>query len=471
MIRPAVHLAPPAGWLNDPNGLCRHGGVYHAFYQHNPAADVWGPMHWRHATSTDLHHWEDHGIALAPDELGMIFSGSVVVDSDGSAGFGAGALVAVFTYAGEGAQTQGLAGSRDGGYTWTKHPGNPVLVSPTGEKDFRDPKVFWWGPPGSGHWVMVLAVGRRAEIYRSSDLRSWDLSGTFAPELAGGGIWECPDLFALPVDGAGESCWVLTASVGGAGPHGHGGTVGFVGDFDGVRFTPQDPGAPPRLLDHGPDFYAAQSFSNLPEGRTVWMGWLNSWHYALSVPSDGWRGMLSVPRDLDLVTTSRGISVRQRPTPELTALRGRCLLRHDGPLSRTLEFPADGDSPGCDVTIRMERSDGQAAVVLEVGDAAGPAVVLTVTGEEITVGRSSAPGLGRQVADSFAQVYRAPLEPAPGPVEVRAVLDSTSLEVFADGGVTVLSATYFCEGIPALRLRSAGRAPNSLVVQAEAYGV
>ena len=469
MMRPALHLAAPAGWLNDPNGLCRHHGVYHAFYQHNPAADVWGPMHWRHATSTDLHHWEDRGIALGPDELGMIFSGSAVVDSVGSVGFGADAVIAVFTYAAEGAQSQGLAWSRDGGSTWTKYPANPVLVPAAGDKDFRDPKVFWWGPPGSGHWVMILAAGRRAEIYRSRDLRSWDLSGTFAPDPGGGGIWECPDLFELSVDGAEESCWVLTASVGGAGPHGHGGTVGFLGHFDGAGFT-LDRSASPRLLDHGPDFYAAQTFSNLPDGRSMWMGWLNSWHYALSVPSDGWRGTLSIPRDLDLVATSQGISLRQRPTPELTALRGRCVLRHDGALARTLEFPADRGSPGCDVTIRTERSDGQ-AVVLEVGDASRPAAVLTVTGQEVTVGRSSPAGLGRQAADSFAQVHRAPLVPAPGPVEVRAVLDSTSLEVFADGGVTVLSATCFCEGVPALRLRPAGRIPRRPVVGVEAYVV
>ncbi|MCC7077586.1 MAG: glycoside hydrolase family 32 protein [Acidimicrobiia bacterium] len=466
VVRPVVHLTPPVGWLNDPNGLCRHDGTYHAFYQHNPAADVWGPMHWRHATSRDLHTWQDDGIALAPDEHGAIFSGSAVCDSGGTAGFGTGAMLALFTHAGGQGQVQSLASSTDGLRTWAKYDGNPVLVPASGEKDFRDPKVFRWGSPsGQGHWVMVLAVGTRVEIYRSDDLRSWELTSSFGPDLSGIGVWECPDLFEVRVDGAGDTCWFLTLSGTNAGAHGHGGTLAISGTFDGVAFEPHDPAAPPPLVDHGPDFYAAQTFAGLPRGRTVWTAWLSSWHYALSVPSGGWRGALGIPRELDAVSTRDGYRLRQRPTAELTSLRGRCVLRHEGPLARVSLRP-DDDTFAYDVAVELGPGQDVGGAVLEIGDEQAAVVTLTLTAGVVVVERRSPPG--RFVADSFEQTYAAALDPEE-PGVVRIVIDSTSLEVFADGGKTVVSATWFWNGVPALFLASNGDADASVACRVEVH--
>lgn len=466
VIRPVVHLAPPRGWLNDPNGLCRQDGTYHAFYQHNPAADVWGPMHWRHATSPDLHTWQDHGIALAPDEHGAIFSGSAVCDSGGSAGFGVGAMLALFTHAGAQGQVQSLASSTDGLRTWAKYEGNPILVPASGEKDFRDPKVFRWGSPSErGHWVMVLAAGTRVEIYRSDDLRSWELTSSFAPDLAGIGVWECPDLFEVRVDGTGDTCWFLVLSGTNAGPHGHGGTLAIPGTFDGVAFEPQAPGVTPCLVDHGPDFYAAQTFSGLPGGRPIWIAWLSSWHYAMSVPSDGWRGALSIPRELDAVAGRDGYRLRQSPTPDLVSLRGRCVLRHDGPLARASIRPHD-DTFAYDVLVELGSGQDAGGVVLTIGDEHAAVVTLTLTPRAVVVERRSPPA--RFVADSFEQTYTAPRDPE-DPRVVRIVIDSTSLEVFSGGGTTVLSASWFWGGVPTLFLGSGRDAAAATACRLEVH--
>jgi sucrose-6-phosphate hydrolase SacC (GH32 family) len=204
--RPRYHFATPAGWLNDPNGLIYLDGEYPLFYQHYPGQIVPGPMHWGHAVSRDLLTWTDLPVALAPDAHGMIFSGSAVIDHADTAGFGAGAMVAIFTHHQEGRQSQSLAYSADRGRTWTKYAGNPVLPPPAGQPDFRDPRVFWYdGGDGAGHWVMLLAVGRSVWIYRSPDLKAWARTDEIGGRGASRGVWECPDLVELPVDGGPET--------------------------------------------------------------------------------------------------------------------------------------------------------------------------------------------------------------------------------------------------------------------------
>jgi fructan beta-fructosidase len=212
--RPRLHFAPPGGWLNDPNGLVYLDGEYHLFYQHHPHSLVWGPMHWGHAVSRDLVRWEQLPIALAPDELGMIFSGSAVVDHENSAGFGAGALVAIFTHHMPGREAQSLAFSTDRGRSWTKYAGNPVLAPADAPRDFRDPRVLWYEGPGGGHWVMALAVEREIWFYTSPDLRAWTKASAFgAGRDVAGGVLECPELVTLPVDGGPERRWALIVSV------------------------------------------------------------------------------------------------------------------------------------------------------------------------------------------------------------------------------------------------------------------
>ncbi|WP_207434814.1 glycoside hydrolase family 32 protein [Sabulibacter ruber] len=241
--RPQYHFTPPAKWMNDPNGMVYHKGEYHLFYQHHPGGTTWGPMHWGHAVSKDMVNWEHLPIALYPDENGTIFSGSAVVDVNNTSGLGTKEnppMVAIFTYHNEKLekggrndfQTQGIAYSLDNGRTWKKYEQNPVLKNP-GIRDFRDPKVAW--NEKAGQWVMTLAVLDHIEFYGSKNLKDWSKLSEFGQAIgAHGGVWECPDLFPLQVNG--QEKWVLLVSINPGGPNGGSATQYFVGDFDGTRF-------------------------------------------------------------------------------------------------------------------------------------------------------------------------------------------------------------------------------------------
>ncbi|MBK8020736.1 MAG: glycoside hydrolase family 32 protein [Chloroflexi bacterium] len=269
-FRPQFHYSPPQAWMNDPNGMVYLDGEYHLFYQYNPDDVIWGPMHWGHAVSTDLVHWETLPIALYPDDLGTIFSGSIVIDTDNTAGFGENAMVAVYSYH---TQTQGLAYSLDRGRTWTKYDGNPIIDALY--QDFRDPKVFWHEP--TGRWVMIISAGREAQIFTSPNLIDW----TFASRFAAGHVvatWEVPDLFPLEIDGV--TRWVMLVSVGGHAPAGGSGIQYFIGDFDGQTFTNENPTGTTLWFDYGPDNYAGTTWFNAPEGKKLYIGWLNNWVYA-----------------------------------------------------------------------------------------------------------------------------------------------------------------------------------------------
>jgi fructan beta-fructosidase len=279
--------------MNDPNGLCRVGGRWHAFYQHHPASDVWGPMHWGHASSDDLLHWAHHSLALSPDLHGTIFSGSVVVDHRNTAGFGEGAMVALFTHHAGDLQHQSVAFSVDGGERWTMYDDNPVL--PGVVADFRDPKVRQLA---DGRWSMVVTLRDHLEFFESADLLQWQRTGEFSFDLAGAfgretGAWECPDLMEVPsLDGG--IVWLLVISVAEGGPQGRSGTVAVPGEPRDGSFVATDT---PFRLDHGPDFYAFQSFwGTTPDA--IGMAWMASWDDALVVPSAGWRGVMSLPRRL-----------------------------------------------------------------------------------------------------------------------------------------------------------------------------
>lgn len=280
--------------MNDPNGLSYLNGEWHAFYQHHPHDDVWGPMHWRHATSPDLLHWQDHGIALSPSSQGTIFSGSLVVDHTNSAGFGSGTNVAVFTLDGDDGQAQGIAHSVDA-FEWTQFSGNPVLVN-SAEADFRDPNVRRY----DDHWIMALAVGKEVWFYQSPNLISWDQVGSYRPTTRTVGTVECPDLMQVTTQ-AGEQGYVLMYGDDRGGAQGRGATLAVAGSFDGETFSEW---APPTILDHGPDFYAAQSFAESPRDEPTVLGWMNSWRYANEHPSAGRRGVLSLPRELTVGSRS-----------------------------------------------------------------------------------------------------------------------------------------------------------------------
>lgn len=303
--RPNFHFTPEANWMNDPNGLVYYKGYYHLFYQYYPDSTVWGPMHWGHAKSKDLLQWERRPIALYPDSLGYIFSGSAVIDKNNSAGFGKDAMVAIFTYhdpikekAGTiDFQTQGIAYSVDEGETWTKYDKNPVIKNP-GIKDFRDPKVFW--NDEKSKWQLLLVAKDHVQIYESENLKSWIKISEFRfndnPPL---GVWECPDLFKLPVEGINEQKWVLIISHGGeSAPNGGSGTRYFVGDYDGTTFTTNQKES--QWIDYGTDNYAGVTFNNTPDNKRIFIGWMSNWNYATVSPTEKWRSAMTLPRELSI---------------------------------------------------------------------------------------------------------------------------------------------------------------------------
>lgn len=317
--RPYLHFTAPAGWLNDPNGTVCHDGEYHLFYQHHPHSTLPGPMHWGHAVSADFLHWRHLPVALYPDGLGVCFSGSCVVDLGNSSGFGSPGsppMVAAYTSHGAaGEERQSIAFSQDRGRSWSKYGCNPV-VAEAGFKDFRDPRVFRYGPDGS--WIMVVAAGDRVRLYRSPDLKRWSFASEFGPDTAlAGSVWECPDLFELSL-GAG-TVWALTLSLScGEGNR----VVYYTGRFDGTAFRAE---AGPFRADFGRDFYAPVTFCGAP-GRAVWIGWMNNWNYAGDTPAGSWRGMMTMPRELSLALGESGARLRQWPVREYFAL-GRRTLR------------------------------------------------------------------------------------------------------------------------------------------------
>jgi sucrose-6-phosphate hydrolase SacC (GH32 family) len=438
--RPHVHFSPPSGWMNDPNGLLHVDGVYHLFYQHHPDSLVWGPMHWGHATSRDLVAWEHHPIALRPDHLGTAFSGSAVLDVAGDAGLGRGAMVLFYTHFREDEpQSQGLASSVDGGETWTPYSGNPVLDAPPGLIDFRDPKVIRYGaPPGEpgGHWVMVVVAGDEVVLHRSDDLLGWTESGRFGRGYgAHGGAWETPDLFELEVDGTGERRWVLVVSVLGGGPAGGTGTQYFVGSFDGDVFTCEDPPGEIRWVDHGADFYAPQSWTDAPGGRRTWLAWMSNWAYARTVPASTWRGAMTVARDDRLRHDGRRAVLAQQPAEEIEA-RGR-VLAHEKDLAVGPGAPWEADAPAA-YELRL-RLDGGAAGTTYRG--AGGATRLTYDPARgvLHVLRSDRGLVG--VDPPGGQEVAVPVRD--GEVEIRLLVDTCSVEVFADGGAVVLTNQVF----------------------------
>ena len=312
MFRPVYHHTPAYGWMNDPNGMFYKDGVYHLYFQWNPYGSVWANMHWGHSTSTDLMHWNFEGSAIVPDAWGAIFSGSCVVDHNNTAGFGKDAVIAFYTSAkaspwGD-VQSQSMAYSLDNGKTFVKYEGNPILTS--SEKDFRDPKVFWYAP--GKHWVMMLAVGQHMEIYSSVNLKEWKKESEFgAMQGAHGGVWECPDLVEIPVEGTREKKWVLICNLNPGGPFGGSAAQYFVGSFDGKKFVNESPTQTKWI------------WNNAPDGRCIALGWMSNWQYANNVPTRQYRSANTLARDLTLYREGQELYLKSTPSSEVKKARGK----------------------------------------------------------------------------------------------------------------------------------------------------
>lgn len=354
-FRPTYHFSPLYGWMNDPNGMVYKDGEYHLFYQYNPYGSKWGNMSWGHAISQDLVNWKHLPVAIAPDALGTIFSGSAVVDFDNTAGFGAGAIIAIYTQNSD-RQVQSIAYSTDNGRTFTKYENNPVLTSEA--RDFRDPKVFWY--ESTKRWIMVLAVGQEMQIFSSPNLKDWTFESRFGEgQGAHGGVWECPDLFELPVEGTNDKKWVLLCNLNPGGPFGGSATQYFVGSFNGKEFVNESP-SKTKWMDWGKDHYATVTWSDAPDNRRIAIAWMSNWQYANDVPTSQYRSPNSVPRDLSLFTVDGETYLQSAPSPELLALRDASKKRSfkvNG--TRTIKemIPSNDGAYEIELTIENQHAD------------------------------------------------------------------------------------------------------------------
>ena len=322
--RPAYHHTPVLGWMNDPNGMVYKDGVWHLYYQHNPYGSKWQNLSWGHSTSTDLIHWTPEPEVLEPNGLGMVFSGSCAVDKNNTAGFGKDAIIGLYTSA-DATQQQSLVWSTDNGKTLNFYPGNPVI---TRETEARDPNMFFHAP--SGQWVLLLAHALDHEmlIYTSPDMKNWTEQSRFGQGLgAQDGVWECPDLFQLPVNGTNEKKWVLLCNLNPGGVFGGSATQYFVGDFDGKNFIVDSSASgsiPTKWMDFGKDHYATVSWSDAPDDRRVVIGWMSNWQYAAEVPTKQFRSANTLPRDISLFRGDDGeYYISTHPAPEVLSLRDK----------------------------------------------------------------------------------------------------------------------------------------------------
>lgn len=318
--RPSYHFTPLYGWMNDPNGMVYKDGEYHLYFQYNPYGSKWGNMHWGHAVSKDLVHWEHLDPAIARDPVGHIFSGSSVVDKKNTAGFGKNAIIAIYTnHSVNHGEVQCIAYSNDNGRTFTKYEGNPVLTPFDGLKDFRDPKVFWYEKGKC--WYMIVSADKETRFYKSKNLKKWDYVSAFGKGLGQQPCqYECPDFFQLPVNGDKKKMkWVMTMNINPGCWFGGSATEYFVGDFDGKKFTCPDADEV-KWLDWGKDHYATVTFSNTGD-RVLGITWMSNWQYANLTPFKQNRGANGLPRELKLYEKNGKYYISEDVAPEVYALR------------------------------------------------------------------------------------------------------------------------------------------------------
>ena len=446
-FRPQFHFSPQEKWMNDPNGLVYHKGVYHLFYQYYPEDIVWGPMHWGHAVSKDLISWEHKPIALFPDEHGDIFSGSAVVDIHNTSGFGTKEnppLVAIYTYhlmEGEQAgrndfQTQGIAYSLDNGDTWAKYDKNPVIGN-AGIKDFRDPKVFWHEE--SKKWVMVLVAGDHAKFYSSDNLKNWQFLSDFGEDKgAHGGVWECPDLFKLKVEGIDEEKWVLLISINPGAPNGGSGTQYFVGDFDGKSFTTQHKDE--KWLDYGADNYAGVTYNNTLNNERIFIGWMSNWNYAAKTPTEKWRSAMTLPREITLAKEGDLYYLKNNIVKSFDKYTVNVVQKDSIDLKEKFVL----DNKNFNQTELSFRMNIAKDLKLEFKNTAKETVVfeLNPSKKEMFIDRRKSGLINFE--DRFAdKVHTMPYNPSDKEIDVRIILDWSSIEIFIDNGRYVMTEQIF----------------------------
>ena len=406
--------------MNDPNGLIFYRGKYHLFFQYNPEGDQWGNMSWGHATSTDLINWQELPVAISYTATHGIFSGSAVVDYFNTTGFGSlenPAMVAIYTqHQHDGLrQAQSLAYSTDEGLTWQRYEGNPILDLEM--KNFRDPKVSW--NTVNEAWVMSVVKPEEFTVafYQSRDLKSWELLSEFTNKNGTDGIWECPDLFPLPVNNnPAEIKWVLLISVNPGGVTGGSGTHYFIGNWNGKEFIADD--RTTRWLDYGRDNYAGVTFNDAPDNRRIYIAWMNNWDYAKEIPANPARGSMTIPRELSLTKIENHITLIQNPVHEVNESK-----INDERFVITPSATKSG--------IRFTREDGAS---FDIG--------YDSQRKEIYVDRTQA-----WFDINSTSVHAAPFV-ATKPFEIRVFTDNGSVEVFVDGGRQAITDLVTPSGSP-----------------------
>lgn len=441
--RPVYHHTPVYGWMNDPNGMFYKDGVYHLYFQYNPYGSMWANMTWGHSTSTDLTHWTYEGTAIVPDAWGAIFSGSCVVDKDNTAGLGKGAVVAFYTSAkstpwGD-VQSQSMAYSLDNGKTFIKYEHNPILTST--ERDFRDPKVFWYAP--GKHWVMMLAVGQEMQIYSSGNLKDWKKESSFgAMQGAHGGVWECPDLVEVAVEGSKEKKWVLICNLNPGGPFGGSAAQYFVGSFDGKKFVNESP-TQTKWLDWGKDNYATVTWSNAPAGRCIALGWMSNWQYANNVPTTQYRSANTLARDLTLYRVGGELYLKSKPSPEIKKARAEEKKIPTFEVKGNYEVASLlADNKGAyEIEMTIENK-GTSKIDFSLMNEKGEKVAMyyDVVRKQFVMDRSASGIVG--FSRDFPAVTVAPVRNT-DQIHLRLFIDRSSVEVFGEDGKYVMTNLVF----------------------------
>lgn len=436
--RPQVHFSPRRNWTNDPNGLVFFHGEYHLFYQYNPFGDQWGHMGWGHAVSADMLHWKELPVAIPEKDGVMTFTGSVVIDEHNTSGFCDAkpvCMVAIYTGASNTPngprQSQNIAYSRDDGRTWTRYSGNPVLDLKLA--DFRDPSVSW--DEKEHRWLMAvsLAAEHKVRFYASPNLRQWTMLSDFGPMGDIDGVWECPDLLHVPdADGHGPGIWALKIGLNPGALQGGSGEQYFLGSFDGKNFTVSNTRGSHGWTDYGKDDYCAISFNHLPEGQhPVLLGWMDNWQYANRLPTSPWRGQMTLPRRVSLVRDETGLSLRQEPIVELLRSTNRPAV-----ISSSSALEKSAQQVPFELDIQFTNLGKEIFGVRVYSDEQHwTEIAYDTIKNEFYIDRTKS---GLTVSPDFLVRTAAPL--AVGrPLDLRVVVDRSSVEAFAQNGTIAMT--------------------------------
>ncbi len=439
--RPQFHFTTPLHWINDPNGLVYNNSRYHLFYQHNPMGIRWGHMSWGHAVSKDLVTWQHLPLAIEEGKEIMIFSGTCVMDKDNTSGFGKQGkipMVAIYTGHQEGInQSQHIAYSLDEGISWTKYDKNPVLD--LGKKDFRDPKVFWYQPQKKWVMTVVLPVEKQIQIYSSPNLKEWKLMSAFGPAGDTTGIWECPDLFEVPVSNEpGKTKWVIMHS---PAPY----MQYFIGEFDGINFRNENPPTKVYRPDYGPDYYAAIVYNNLPAGKApVSIGWVNNWNYANDIPTMPWRGAMSLPRNLSVKKINGEWILLQQPVTSLQKLRTGQRQWNNFPVEGTKRLPVTGQQYEIELLLDIGNSNN-CGIQLAAGRGHEIEIGYDAVAKKLYIDRSKTAHQSFNKNFETLNRFETPLNLTDNQLRLHVFFDNSIVEVFTNNGEAALTAQIFSE--------------------------